>query len=482
MMTSIEFVLSKKYSFFGKSLSVLFFYLFVFQGLFAQMRTTSEIVEQSRIGENCEKFYFEVRTFPVLTSADSIQYMFLFKIRNDVISFEIGNKNNSDVYISIPKLRCEFLDEDNIVVRTLQWSDSIITKNFEETTSPFHYVYGVLTTTSKRSNFSFHVEVFDQNNISIINYRTKPIIAKSLNLNPQIGEPIYSFTSENDSVYPMCSNSEVPFGKDFRIIVPISEIIGAKDEFRYTIHRLQDSKNENITGINTDTFSDNTEPQRNISLVVGQKIQQNDMKLIKKYITSNHNLIVNQGNRLNYGLLDIYVHGRMMLNPGKYELKIYRIQEGKIDSSVSTFTVVWYNKPLSLKRINYAISILSYIASQDEIDEIASGSDAEKKDKLYAFWKNKDDVPNTINNEKMSEYYSRVDEAYLRFSLLSQKDGAKTEQGRIFILFGKPDSIARELKKDNKISETWIYTSKIRKKVTFEVGKNGFYEVSSISE
>ena len=40
-------------------------------------------------------------------------------------------------------------------------------------------------------------------------------------------------------------------------------------------------------------------------------------------------------------------------------------------------------------------------------------------------------LANTPYNEEMAEYFSRVDYAFYNFQTINQKDGAKTDRGKI---------------------------------------------------
>ena len=46
----------------------------------------------------------------------------------------------------------------------------------------------------------------------------------------------------------------------------------------------------------------------------------------------------------------------------------------------------------------------------------------------------------TPNNEKYEEYLSRIREADRRFTTM-QREGWKTDRGRVFLIYGPPDDI-----------------------------------------
>jgi hypothetical protein len=80
----------------------------------------------------------------------------------------------------------------------------------------------------------------------------------------------------------------------------------------------------------------------------------------------------------------------------------------------------------------------------------------------------------------MFEYFRRVDYAFFNFQSVSQKDGADTDRGKIYILNGKPGSVERNLVGD-KSFELWTY-EKMKKVYTFELVSNGNFKLTSIKD
>ncbi len=73
-----------------------------------------------------------------------------------------------------------------------------------------------------------------------------------------------------------------------------------------------------------------------------------------------------------------------------------------------------------------------------------------------AFWKKRDPNPNTPRNEKMEEYYARVDYANKHFS--HYIDGWRTDMGMVYIMFGAPNNVDRHpFDLDAKPYEIWAY-------------------------
>ena len=66
-------------------------------------------------------------------------------------------------------------------------------------------------------------------------------------------------------------------------------------------------------------------------------------------------------------------------------------------------------------------------------------TDEEREQFIEAFWRRRDPDPDTEENEYREEYYERI--AYANEHFASGIPGWKTDRGRIYITFGKADSV-----------------------------------------
>ena len=66
-------------------------------------------------------------------------------------------------------------------------------------------------------------------------------------------------------------------------------------------------------------------------------------------------------------------------------------------------------------------------------------TDEERENFIESFWRRRDPDPDTEENEYREEYYERI--AYANEHYASGIPGWKTDRGKIYITFGKPDSI-----------------------------------------
>ena len=66
-------------------------------------------------------------------------------------------------------------------------------------------------------------------------------------------------------------------------------------------------------------------------------------------------------------------------------------------------------------------------------------TDDEREQFIQIFWKSRDNDPDTEENEYKEEYYERL--AYVDAHFSSGKPGRFTDRGRIYVKFGRPDSV-----------------------------------------
>ncbi len=83
---------------------------------------------------------------------------------------------------------------------------------------------------------------------------------------------------------------------------------------------------------------------------------------------------------------------------------------------------------------------VDYIITKDEKRAfLALTTDEERENFIENFWRRRDPNPDTEENEYREQYYERI--AYANEHFSSGIPGWKTDRGRIYIAWGKPDSI-----------------------------------------
>ncbi len=145
------------------------------------------------------------------------------------------------------------------------------------------------------------------------------------------------------------------------------------------------------------------------------------------------------------------------LSPGKHVLTVsIEDQEGKTRAETrGTFS---YQPPAFLSKEGYLkmVEQLEYIAESDELRKLREAEQEERERIWQEFWKERDPSPGTERNEAREEYFRRVEYANRHFS--SFKEGWRTDMGRIYIIYGKPDEIERHpFDLNSRPYEIWYY-------------------------
>ena len=171
-----------------------------------------------------------------------------------------------------------------------------------------------------------------------------------------------------------------------------------------------------------------------------------------------------------------------MLEQGKYRLDV-KVRAGGWSRSFSQpLELQWHYMPLSLENPRDAVPPLQHITTDEEFKQLSAGSREEQMRKLYAFWKKQDPTPETAYNERMDEFYRRVDYAYFNFARSARLlDGAMTDRGKIYILFGPPTNIERTFLLGEQPVEIWSYSNNVKKIVKFiDPNGHGDYKLAEV--
>ncbi len=140
----------------------------------------------------------------------------------------------------------------------------------------------------------------------------------------------------------------------------------------------------------------------------------------------------------------------------------YIYNPGVKDTMDVIATISNYSSELAnydIQELDDLFAVSKLIASQNEIDAWEKLTNViAKREFLFRFWKKRDSNKSTPENEFKKEFFRRVDFANKTFLNMLQKKGWKTDMGRIYILYGKPDDIERHFnEQDSQPYEIWRY-------------------------
>jgi len=99
-----------------------------------------------------------------------------------------------------------------------------------------------------------------------------------------------------------------------------------------------------------------------------------------------------------------------------------------------------------------------YIASSAEIEKFSKLKGEEsKREFLFDFWKVRDNNPSTTENEYFYEYLKRIELSNQQYNSM-QKQGWKTDRGRVYIIYGEPSEVERYPNQiESRPYEIWYY-------------------------
>ncbi len=165
------------------------------------------------------------------------------------------------------------------------------------------------------------------------------------------------------------------------------------------------------------------------------------------------------------------------LDVGSYALRLHMDTGAHSDASERAVVSQWMGLGAHISNLDLAIEQMVYAASRRELRRIQqAGSEGERRRLFNEFWQERDPTPTTSRNERMEEYYYRVDVATRRYSAV--RPGWQTDRGHVLILHGDPEDTRRQTFSFNaKPYEVWYYYRLGRQYVFVDRTGFGDYEL-----
>ncbi|MCL5992126.1 MAG: GWxTD domain-containing protein [Bacteroidetes bacterium] len=449
-------------------LLILFLLIIQLYSLSAQRSLLKDSKQQFEMGK---KFYSDIYVLPD-EAPDSVKIIVVYRISYQTLTFMKNNNNGQDIYLSVPNVEVEFQDTDGIIRKRIFREDSVFINTYDETVSAIDYIYGLLTTRMKTGKYT--VSAFLRcANTQLLKSKVFALIEfKNFNKEKIISEPIITSILEPDKgikVKPYILGIGIPFSSEgASIIIPVS-YENEFEKFKYII-KYTKPKEKYFDWGDEFNFSGAVVPIKNSSISLDlTDPKESPIASVKPYTTL--------AGGLNQGLLNIIITSDKLV-PGNYELNVVR--DNSKDTLKRLISVVWEDMPLSLSDPEYAVDAMYYVLTDEQYETMKDGNPQEISKKILDFWKVKDPTPKTAFNEAMAEYFKRVDFAMQNYKSKSSKDGAKTDRGKIYILYGKPTKTEKTLgEKQN--TEVWKY-EKFKKEFIFKTNSAGNYILLQVIE
>lgn len=169
---------------------------------------------------------------------------------------------------------------------------------------------------------------------------------------------------------------------------------------------------------------------------------------------------------------------REKIQAGIYRIEIQVGRDRVLTRRIKNLTIRWMNLPVITSDLDKAIDQLRYIASPKEIKAMKNAEGNKKAEMFEDYWKSVDPTPGTSINERMIEYYRRIEYANENFS--GYTEGWLTDRALVYIVLGPPDDIERyPFEQDSKPYIIWLYYLKGREFVFIDQTGFGDYRLKN---
>ncbi|MEW5795705.1 MAG: GWxTD domain-containing protein [Candidatus Zixiibacteriota bacterium] len=148
--------------------------------------------------------------------------------------------------------------------------------------------------------------------------------------------------------------------------------------------------------------------------------------------------------------------------PGEYELVISLLgrRNKKLAARDQMFRIAWTQDGMIRNDWKAVVRQLELFAEDVDVGDMEKLETVEERIKAFdQFWLERDPTDGTPENEAKTAFYYRVRIANERFGVM-QREGWRTDRGRIYIQYGEPDYLVNEpFSPDRRPYQVWYYTS-----------------------
>ena len=388
------------------------------------------------------------------TETGSTSYVTIFKFYNSIFPYK---KISGDILSRAPEaaelyatmrlskevfygLSKEKNTEIEVVERDI-WNDTLYTISTKTDNLEKKYTSGSLVTELNSGSYHSVLQLSFMENTNEQIFKPKDI--KIINWSNKMEGEIYFITAEHsDSALLYFTNlgDNILYGEDFRTLIRIPTF-STDATYEIKINTISISRKDTLKGKEVFTYTIDKD-----DLIVGKlpKFNKNGAPSLQ---------MIDSKSNLTYALVPI---PHSTFENATYEIAVTHQQSDK-PIAKKTFQSYWADMPASLYNLDIAIKHLKFFLKKEDLKKINSGTKQEKEQKFRAFWKRLDPTPNTVFNERMDEYYRRIDYAFKEYGNKGNIDGHESDQGKVYINYGSPDSIDRKFPTNSEVIEIWKY-------------------------
>jgi GWxTD domain-containing protein len=448
--------------------------------LTAILAGSSAAFAQSGLGDDLGEFYsygdryfIEFVTMPGPTPGKA-RTIVPFQLAHDLLTFRRApsvTRRGEETYIATPELYVEAVASDGVIADRALWRDTLAVSSYSMTNAKDLYVPGTVELALRPGLYRFRYVLADEGPRSGMTEESQPIrVDDFASPSPAIGIPLFLRAINGDTLVAGAIGGAARFGERLRVYVPLAGDAGG-GTLRYDLMTApKGEKGERLPGRTVQSGVAEIVHGRTLA----PAIVDNDIRFVMQRADPSVPRVAG-------AIIDARVDD---MAPGDYLLLLsYGSGQGSVTDSVR-FRLRWIDQPVSLYKVAYAIRALYPIATDATIEQLMRGSAQQQTTALERFWGERDPTPSTEYNEAMAEYYRRVDYAFFNFRTISQKDGAFTDRGKIYMLYGAPTAVDRQMQPNSYPREVWTYriekdgASVLKKEFIFvDESKTGAYRL-----
>lgn len=422
---------------------IRFTFLSILLALVAPLASSAQPALGESLGEFYsygDRYYIEVVTLP--GAAGRARTIVPFRLAHDLLTFrrvQTASRRDGDRFVATPEVYVEAIASDGVIADRALWRDTISVGSFSLTNAKDQFIPGAVELGLRPGVYRLRYVLADEGPGSGMTEEAPAVrVDDFASPSPAIGMPLFLRAVRGDTLVAGAIGGAAFFGERLRVYVPLSGA-GSGATLRYDL--VPATRGAAPAGRTLQSGIATIHGGRTLSTphVSGEEIR----------------FTLRQGDeRVAGALIDASIDD---LAQGDYMLLLtYGAGQGSVTDSVR-FRLRWVDQPVSLSKTSYAIRALYPIASDETIDQLASGGAEQQTKALERYWSERDPTPGTEFNEAMAEYYRRVDYALFNFRSIGQKDGAFTDRGKIYMLYGAPTEVNRQMQPNSDPREVWTY-------------------------
>ncbi len=167
------------------------------------------------------------------------------------------------------------------------------------------------------------------------------------------------------------------------------------------------------------------------------------------------------------------------LGLGPLEISMTVTSDSRTAVSKRSLLVRWANRPAvaaNNKAFDDYIEPLRLIMTGEQWKKIKNAAPEEQRRLLEQFWQERNPNPEASATLLEEEFYWRVGEANSRYPW-GKSQGWTTDRGRVYVIYGQPDEIARQYDRYGRTIEIWRYEDPPREFVFYDEQGDGRFHL-----